>query len=177
MSTIDIIKQRYSCRDFKDDPVTEDVIRTLCDCALAAPTGVNRQGVRFHVITDRKLIDEISEKTLNVAGEAVRERIKNRGATSIFYGAPLVIVLSSEEDPYDEVNAGIAVQTLALAAQAEGLASCIIAMASSAFRDDELPGKLGFRDGERFIVSIAIGHPNTGKDPHEGDKNNIVRHI
>src|SRR5258707_585120 len=46
------IETTGTCRFFKPDPVPADLLRRVIDAARYAPTGGNRQGVRFVVVQD-----------------------------------------------------------------------------------------------------------------------------
>ena len=46
------IETTGTCRFFRTDPVAEYVLRRVLDAARYAPTGGNRQGVRFVVVRD-----------------------------------------------------------------------------------------------------------------------------
>lgn len=50
-----IFETMYQCRAiryFKDEPVSDDVIRKILDAAIQAPSGSNRQSWHFVVVTD-----------------------------------------------------------------------------------------------------------------------------
>jgi nitroreductase len=46
------IRQRRSIRRFKDEPISDEIIRELLEAARLAPSGSNRQPWRFIVVTD-----------------------------------------------------------------------------------------------------------------------------
>jgi len=56
-----VIYRRRSNRIFKKDPVPPEMIHRLLEAARFAPTAGNSQPVRYIVITDRKVIDEIRD--------------------------------------------------------------------------------------------------------------------
>ena len=55
MHLLDVIKSRHSIRNFKPDPVPEDIIMEMLEAARHAPTGGNAQAHCFGVITDEVL--------------------------------------------------------------------------------------------------------------------------
>lgn len=57
MEFADVLRTTPTCRRYRPDPVPDDVLRRVLDGTRWAPTGGNRQGVRFVVVRDpaRKL--------------------------------------------------------------------------------------------------------------------------
>jgi len=52
MEFLDVLHTTPTCRYYRPDPVPDDVLRRVLDGARWAPTGGNRQGVRFLVVRD-----------------------------------------------------------------------------------------------------------------------------
>lgn len=170
MKVSQALKQRSSCRDFKSTKLNEQEIQALKDAALASPTALNAQDLKINVVQDQNLLKEISDQCFSMFDSATQKRMKERGASSIFYNAPLVFILSSPSEDYADLNAGIVAQSICLTATELGLGSCIIGLARQAFeseRKDYFAGKFNFASEEKFCVAVAVGHENTSKDPHE----------
>ena len=175
--TLDFIFSRRSIRKFTDEALTAEQIDLLQQAALAAPSAMNRQPWRFHFITRPSVLAAINEAALDKYREdgnlAVIDRLKSRGSDSLFYGAPLVVILSvdqTEKSGYPLIDAGIAVENIALAAQALGLGSCIIGLTQAAFAGtsrDAIGRLIELPETHDFAISIAVGHPAIGKEPHE----------
>ena len=181
--TIKAILDRRSIRNFKNIPLTDEQIQTFAQVALASPTGMDRQLWIFRLVTRLDLIQAMSDHAMNVfreAGDLVTvDRMRSRHK-SIFYGAPLLILIGLPKDASSNLEAGIAVENLAIAAQSMGLASCIIGMASAAFtgdRGDELKDMLDWPGTHDFAISIAIGYPNTTKEAPERHPEKLKRII
>ena len=51
------IMERYSCRSFSSNPISEENIKTLVEAALAAPSAMNLMPWFISVITDKSFID------------------------------------------------------------------------------------------------------------------------
>ena len=95
---------------------------------------------------------------------------------SIFYGAPLLVVISMSQDNLSGVDAGIAIENLAIAAQSMGLGSCIIGMAAAGFNGDEgdeLARLIEMPADHAFVISIAIGYPAMSKKAHARNRDKI----
>lgn len=179
--TIRSIMDRRSTRGFSDKALTPDELTVLQDCALASPTAMNMQSWHFSFVTDTEKIAKVEkrvvEKIMASGDEAFKSRMKERNF-SVFYGAPLVIFISSDaESKWSAVDAGIAVENLAIAAHSMGLGSVIIGMCASAFDDDcgkELGRELGFPSTHKFQIAIAIGTPTVSKESHPIGDNKIT---
>ena len=60
-----VIYTRRSVRNFKTDPLPREIIERVLEAGRFAPTAGNCVGVKFTVITDRGLMDELSTATQN----------------------------------------------------------------------------------------------------------------
>ena len=56
----EVIETTGTCRFYRPDPIPDDVLRRVLDGARYAPTGGNRQGVRFVVVRDATKIGRAS---------------------------------------------------------------------------------------------------------------------
>jgi nitroreductase len=171
--TIQNIMDRRSIRGFLPDPLSPEQLQILQDTALASPSGMNRQPWQFHFIVNQDMIRQISRTAIETfqqdGDQEIIRRITSRHP-SIFYGAPLLVVITTAKGSLDGLDAGIAVENLAIAAQSMGLGSCIVGLAGAAFRGMHAtnPTRLiQMPDGYEFAISIAIGYPAMTKEAHE----------
>ena len=61
MELQDVIRVAGSCRFFRPDPVSDEVLARLFDAARFAPQGGNRQPVRWIVVRDRALKQQLQD--------------------------------------------------------------------------------------------------------------------
>ncbi|MDO5734680.1 MAG: nitroreductase family protein [Eubacteriales bacterium] len=172
------ILNRYSCRDFKDTRLSKEETDALLAAAMAAPTARNLQELRFNWIDDQELIQEISDLCFKQLDPEFLGRMQERGAKNLFYGAPQLLVISALPTPYAAMDAGIAAQSVCILAESMGLASCIIALSRKAFcrsNDEHFCERLNFAPEEEYMVSLALGHAATKKDPHSSKPEHIRR--
>lgn len=59
---MEIINIRRSVREYLDKKVEDDKIELILKAAMQAPSACNQQGTRFLVITDKALLEKISER-------------------------------------------------------------------------------------------------------------------
>lgn len=86
---LDLLSQRFSCRDFSDREIPEDIIRYISECGRLSPSGGNEQPWKFGIVTDKLLIQAIA-KAASVNFDQ-----------SWIAASPLLIVLCTQlfEDP------------------------------------------------------------------------------
>ena len=75
---LDLMRKRVSVRKFRDQPISEDVLREILEAGRLSPSGGNEQPWRFGVDRERALIESIAAASYGQDWIA---------------GAPLVIVL------------------------------------------------------------------------------------
>ncbi|MDL2248186.1 nitroreductase family protein [Tyzzerella sp. OttesenSCG-928-J15] len=162
-NVIDTIMARKSIRAYQPEQLSPEQLDNLVKVALTSPTAVNAQGWHFTVIQNKNIINEIEADIVAaiMAGdnEAAKERTKARG-NKVVYDAPTLIIISGKPSAYSHIDAGIAVQSLAIAAKSMGLDSVILGMVGLAFKGENgerWANKLNFPQEHEFIISIAIG--------------------
>ncbi|MCB5262414.1 MAG: nitroreductase family protein [Candidatus Cloacimonetes bacterium] len=63
MDLKELIHSRYSVRDFRPDPIPEDVLQEILEAGRLAPSAQNRQPWRYIVFNDPKDIRALAKKT------------------------------------------------------------------------------------------------------------------
>jgi nitroreductase len=61
---MDVFEALYTTRAMrrvKEDPIPEDVIKSILDSAIRAPSGSNRQDWKFVVVTDKDVREKLSD--------------------------------------------------------------------------------------------------------------------
>ena len=81
MSLLDVILSRRSIRSYENKEIPPEILRQVLEAGRQAPSAVNRQPIRFAVVTDSQARDELSKSLF-------AKHIKN---------APLVIVGCADE--------------------------------------------------------------------------------
>lgn len=168
-----IIASRRSHRAYTDTPITSQQLDALLKAAVESPSANNRQPWHFTVVRDQALLDQINDATRE---NVMKRPAENRSprfvdpAFHVFYHAPTVIFISGMPDNhYTQMDCGIAVENIALAAEGLGLGSVILGMPREAFqteRGDGFRRALDFPEGWDFVVAIAVGVPADTKDAH-----------
>lgn len=178
---LNTIYNRRSTRGFEDTPLTQEQLDTLMKVATSSPTALNQQSWHFTFCSDKSAISavekEVGDLIMASSDDAAKERMKSRNM-KVFYNAPTVIFISSDAQSYwNKLDAGIAVENLALAAYSMGLGSVIIGMCKMAFEGPnggEFDKLLDFPETHKFSIALAVGVPTVGKEAPEVGKNKIT---
>ncbi len=167
MNVLEAIAKRSSTRGYTAQPLTEAQINALIRAGLQAPTATNRQELHFTVIKgDNPILTEIEAEKNALRGIADLPH-------NFFYEAPLVVIISGEAGfKWSPVDAGIAVENIALAAEEMGLGNVILGCIYDVLRGDRqdyFAKALNFPKGYVYEIAIAVGYKATAKEPHDFD--------
>ena len=173
------IAERFSCRDFKETPLSERQIEELVKAALSAPSARNLQPWHVIVVTDKALVDELDAEGMSILStyedKAMYDIFMDRGG-KMFYNAPCLFLVLSDGSKWGTLDSGILCQNVVLAAESLGLGTCIVGMAEIPLygpKAEEYQKRLGFPEGHTFAIGIIVGEIKSGKEPHEHDRSKI----
>lgn len=164
---LETMKQRSSARAYGAEKLTKTELNSILEAGLQAPTGMNRQEIRFSVVRgDNPILEELDEEMKRLRGQ-------EKQGGNFYYGAPVLIFLSAEDDfKWSKVDAGIAVQNMVLAAESLGLGTLIIGCVYDALHGEKkeyFSRALQIPAGYSFEIALAVGHKTDNKTPHEYD--------
>lgn len=118
MNFLELVKARYSARNYTDRPIEAEKLAYLMECVRLAPSAVNFQPWRFRVVTDPEGLQALCSCYK-------REWIQT---------APCIVVACIEHEEswhrradnkdHGDIDIAIAVEHLCLAAAEQGLGSC-----------------------------------------------------
>lgn len=147
MNFLDLVKQRYSCRSYQAKSVEQTKLDYVMECVRFAPSAVNKQPWRFHVITkddDRKKLQQCYNREW-------------------FTTAPMYVIASvlhdkewvrSDGKHHGDIDIAIAVEHLCLAATEQGLATCWVCN----FDADLCRQQFSLAANEEPAVLIPLGY-------------------
>jgi nitroreductase len=169
MDVREAIYGRRAVREFTSEPVDEKVIRQLIDAAIQAPSAVNQQPWLFTVVRDRTLLTSISGEAkahmLRTSPAALAlhhfQHILNDAKFDIFYGAPVLIVISAAAGPWATEDCALAAENMMLAAHASGLRTCWIGFAQGWLGTSEGKSVLKLPEIDVPVAPIIVGHPKS----------------
>ena len=154
MTVFETICQRYSVRNYRPDPVSEETLTRILEAARLAPSASNRQEWQFVVVREaakRAALCEAANK------QAFVEQ------------APVVIVACAEAVSHVMrcghhsyvIDVAIALEHIALQATEEGLGTCWI----GAFEQEPVKKALGIPAEVQVVQMMALGYPSDETRP------------
>lgn len=172
---LNAIAKRSSTRGYTEQKLTKEEVDKLVSAGLQAPTAANKQEIHITVVDgDNPILTELEEEknlVMNIQSPQ----------NNFYYGAPTLLILSGDESfSWSKVDAGIAVENIAVAAEGMGLGSLIIGCIKDALqgkKKEYFAKAFMFPEGYEFEVAIALGHKGTSKDPHGYSVENNVTYL
>ncbi len=79
MELYDVMRTTSAVREFTDEPLPDDVLRTILDNARFAPSGGNRQGTQVLVVRDLETRRQLAELTVPGARRYTAQRMAGEG--------------------------------------------------------------------------------------------------
>jgi nitroreductase len=158
ISAIDLILKRRSIRKYSSEPVAEEVKVNILEAGRQAPSAMNFQPWHFIVVDDPVL----------------KERLASTGRWRSFVRdcSFVVIGLYKSRNPigrrWGRVDTVIALQSMVLAAEVQGVGSCWIGDLSG-----DVKGILGIPGGPEVVAMVSFGIPDEepGKKSKKDPKN------
>ena len=153
---LDFIYGRRSIRVFKPGDVSESMIRTILEAAMAAPSAAGKDPWRFVIVRGRQTLTEIAQALPN--GQMIAS------------GSLGIVVCGDLEAAHDRQlsyliqDCSAAIENLLLAAHVLGLGACWLGVHPREDRVKKLSKILGLPASVIPISAIAIGHPGEEKE-------------
>ena len=136
-------------------PVSKEELLELVDLARFAPSGMNKQELKFCVVCDK----ELAGKILKISKWAARLKEKKLPYPGKEPAGFIVICRDKDLGVSVEISlidAGIAAQTILLGAVERGLGGCI----NASFNKEELSSLLSLPQNAEPVLLLAVGKPN-----------------
>jgi nitroreductase len=182
MDVFETMRTTGTCRFFRKDPVPDDVLRRVLDAARYAPTGGNRQGVRFVVVRDQSKRRALADLYLPLWQQYASRAVVRPGAplpkmlenadhmARHLHEVPVHIVVCAQvadlmatDRHLDRISvvAGASiypsVQNLLLAARAEGLGTALTTLLCAV--EPKVKELLAIPDYAATAALIPLGYP------------------
>lgn len=154
---IPAIENRYSCRSYKSDPVSDEDVQEIVEAGLNAPSGVNHRP--FHVVV--------------VRDEQTREKLAQTHQYSGFCAdSPVVFVVCGDEQKSEHwwpEDCAALIENMLLQAQDLGLGTCWIGIRGGETRgydrENHVRAVIGAPDEIRISALISCGYPDGTPNP------------
>lgn len=163
--TLEVIRRRRSIRQYQAKQISDEALDAILEAALFAPTAMNQQKWHFSIIQNKtvlaKMVRIARANKLN-SNVSIMVKKAQEDDYHTYYHAPTVVIVSGEvESKFVRMDCAIAAQNIALAAESQGIGSCILTSAGFLFasaKGRDMKKELGIPEGYEHICSIALGY-------------------
>ncbi len=154
MTFLELAKERYSVRNFKDTPIEDDKMVAILEAGKVAPTACNNQPQKIYVVRNEE------------------NRAKLAQVCKCTFGAPVIMVVCYDKTrdwknkrmpgySSGETDAAIVCTHMMLEAWELGIGSCWVGM----FNSDEVIEALGLPENVCVSALLPMGYPAEGTVP------------
>lgn len=163
MDFLQLVASRQSDRVYdKERSVEPEKLNRILEAARLAPSACNAQPWKFIVVTEPELAVKVGKAT---AGLGMNKFAKDAPVHILIVeeSANITSLLGTKiKDKYFPLmDIGIAASHISLAAEAEGLGSCILGW----FDEKKIKSLLGIPEKKRLLLDITIGYSLKPKRP------------
>jgi nitroreductase len=172
MNIYELIKKRRSIRAYQPQKdIPEEILNRILEAGSWAASGKNMQNWRFFVLRGEKRNEYLSysqKSWLNIK-DILEKRLKPslyKFTERFFFtlgDAPVVIIafaeINDQDQPQTQIgNVYLAIQNMVLAAEEEGLGSCV--MGSPLEVENDIKKFLGIdRPDWKLVCGLTLGYP------------------
>ena len=147
MDFLDLARERYSVREFKDEAVKDETIEKILEAARLAPTAKNNQPQRIYLLESRAALEKINS------------------ICRCIFGAKTVFLICYDQErvwksPFHpdynsgEVDASIVCTHMMMEAWQEGVGSCWVGL----FDHDEVQKAFSLPPHIRPVALLPVGY-------------------
>lgn len=169
MNFSDLIKDRYSVRKYKNDPIPLEILDRIIEAGMYAPTACNNQPQKIYVAKSKEAMEKLKE------------------CTPYTFDAPVVMVIGYDNTRswqnkrmpgYEsgETDAAIVTTHMMLSAWNEGIGSCWVGV----FNADDVAKALGLPENVRVTALMPMGYADMEAGPRHSqyrEREDIVTEI
>jgi len=148
----EFVRERYSIRNFTDEPVSLELIKEAVQISLKTPSVCNRQSWRVHCYQGREKCKPLLElQNGNRGFEHTINTILIVTSDLNYFGG-----IKERNEPF--IDGGMFGMSLVYALHHLGLGSCCLNLCLSSGVDKKLRMRAEIPDAESFIFMLAVGH-------------------
>ena len=155
MDVYEAVRTRLTVREFKPDPVPDEVVQKMLRALQWAPSSRNRQPWHLVVVRDKDMLRKIG--SIASSGRFVAD-------------APMAIAVAMENADRPDLDTGRAVQQMELVAWEEGLGTCFVGL-RLAEQNRQIKELLGIPEGFDLVTVLPFGYRLVESQGRQGMKN------
>ena len=150
MSLLDVILSRRSIRKYENKEIPKEILQQILEAGRQAPSAVNRQPIRFVVVTDQNILKDLCDTIIT---RFVKE------APAVIVGCADVKSLMTGK--WAVVDTTIAMENMVIAAWALGIGSCWI----GACNEQKVKEMLRIPKDWKVVALVTLGYPSEQPKP------------
>ncbi len=177
---VENILARRSVRSYKPEQIKESELNEIMQCAINAPSAMNKQPWEIRVIQNPELLQAINEGFKNKQLQADPSRTFKEGF-SVFHNSPTLIVVANDvNNAYSPVDCGLLGQNILLSAEAMEIGTCVIGGVIGYLNSPEakdIIARLNLPEGYAPLYAISMGYKNESPDakPRDAAKVQVIK--
>lgn len=165
--TMKSILARRSTRSYLPAQITDEQRDTIIEAGRWAPTARNEQEIRIACVQDGAIIDELAS-----------EFSGGKPGPGFHYGSPTLFLLSGPANfPYTQMDSGITVENMALAAESLGLGTVIIGCIRDFMNGEKgvkWKNRFGIPADDIFTIALACGSIDKITPPRDREPGRVA---
>lgn len=170
---LNLVLSRQSDRAFDKQRIVEaEKIERILEAARFAPSACNAQPWRFVVVNDPVLAEKVGKAASGLGMNKFAKEapvhilvIEESANFTSFLGGKV------KDKHFPLIDIGISAAHLILAAESEGLGSCVLGW----FDEKEIKKLVGIPSSKRLLLDVIVGYPSKGKKPKSRkDKEKVI---
>lgn len=162
---LDTIKTRRSIRQFKEQPVPDNVIYEILEAGRWSPSGKNNQPWRFVIIKNKDIKEKLASLT------KYSSIVKNADfCIALFYNTP-----SGYDRDKDLMSLGSCIQNMLLQAHSSGIGS--VWLGEILKNKEKINPILGIGEENENMALIAFGYSNDEAESERLSMNELLLKI
>jgi nitroreductase len=156
MSILDSILNRRSIRRYQKKEIPQGVLLQILEAGRQAPSAVNRQPIRFVIVTDPSILKELCDTVIT--------RFVKEAPVAIVGCADVKSLMTGK---WAVVDATIAMENMVIAAWALGIGSCWI----GACNEQKVKDMIKIPKDWKVVALLTMGYPD--EQPKQRKKKSI----
>jgi nitroreductase len=177
---IQMIKERRSVRSYDEKPIKKEILEEIIQAGKYAPSAMNKQPWKFIVITDKKVINDLSNRVRKELQKILKKRFISQFKFKelkdeqllhhvaafafsekdiIFFGAPALVFILTTDSLFFNESCACCAENMMLAAHSLGVGSCWIGFASVLGMNKNIMDSIGIPEDYLIAAAIVFGYP------------------
>jgi nitroreductase len=169
-TVFDIIKDRYSVRDYDEKPIEKEKLDIILESGRLAPSSSNSQPWHFYIVSDKEKIAEIGGKmplgTQVVINSFIEKApvviVATAGSIDLLHKAMSFVI----NKRWHYLDVAIALEHMVLTAWELGIGSCWIGW----FDEKKIKKVLNIPKNEEVVAMLTLGYTKQGISHHKSRK-------